>query len=571
MLTKITILILLAGLFGAPLLAQTGRQSDPKVNIAFNRYYDHAEIGDLLRRMEKAWPEFLSLSSIGKSHEGRDIWLMTIQNKKTGAEFEKAAMYIDGNIHGNEVQASEVCIYTIWYLMENYGKLEEVTKVVDERVFYIAPSVNPDGRDYWFHRANTSSSSRSGTQPTDNDGDGLFDEDGPEDLDGDGSITRMRKKVAKGGTHKLDPEDPRFMIRVKAGEEGDYILLGSEGIDNDADGRKNEDGIGGYDMNRNNPTDWQPNYIQRGAGWYPFSKNEPRAVGAFVKAHPNIAAGQSYHNSGGMILRGPGNAKIPEYPRGDLAVYDEIGRKGERILPFYRYMIIHKDLYNVHGGFVNFLAEGLGIVSFTNELWSNPRYFMSKDRKPDDRKAFNDLVMLGGFYKNWSPFTHPEYGEIEIGGWNKWSSRQNPGFTLEETCHRNCAFSLLHAKEMPLVVMDDHKIEALGDGLFRVRVTLKNERLIPSRTAHASKYKCGLPDFVELRGGRVVAAGRVTGRYPNERIVPIEKDLARVRLESGIGSKAKVTVEWIVEGRAPYEVEFRSQKGGAIRRSLKIP
>ena len=72
-------------------------------------------------------------------------------------------------------------------------------------MLYILPSQNPDGRDWWIHGPNTAHSSRSGKIPTDDDRDGVVDEDPPNDLDGDGSITQMRKKVEKGGTHVTDP------------------------------------------------------------------------------------------------------------------------------------------------------------------------------------------------------------------------------------------------------------------------------------------------------------------------------------------------------------------------------
>ena len=109
------------------------------------------------------------------------------------------------------------------------------------------------------------------------------------------------------GRQKRHPDYPEhLMIRAKPDEPGEYTLLGWEGIDNDGDGRVNEDGRGGYDLNRNWSWDWQPAYIQYGAMDYPFSQPEPRAVARFVLAHPNIAAGQCFHNNGGMILRGPG-------------------------------------------------------------------------------------------------------------------------------------------------------------------------------------------------------------------------------------------------------------------------
>ena len=98
--------------------------SDPqfKVKIDFNRWHDVGELQSDMARLEKAFPKFLKLASMGKSYEGRDIMYMTINNPATGPEMSKAAMYIDANIHGNEIQGGEVCLYTIWYLMENYGR-----------------------------------------------------------------------------------------------------------------------------------------------------------------------------------------------------------------------------------------------------------------------------------------------------------------------------------------------------------------------------------------------------------------------------------------------------------------
>ena len=68
--------------------------------------------------------------------------------------------------------------------------------------------------------------------PVDDDRDGLVDEDGYDDLDGDGVITEMRKKVALGrGTHRLHPKDPRVLVEITKDERGDYLRLGEEGFE----------------------------------------------------------------------------------------------------------------------------------------------------------------------------------------------------------------------------------------------------------------------------------------------------------------------------------------------------
>src|SRR5262249_39694420 len=161
------------------------------------------------------------------------------------------------------------CLYLVWYITENYDRVEKIKQIVDERVFYVVPTVNPDGRAYWFTGLNTTNSSRSGKAPIDDDRDGLFDEDGYDDLNGDGKITQRRPKTPHGRL-KRSPDDPRILVPVKQGEQGEYEMLGLEGIDNDGDGQVNEDPSGGYDMNRNWPADWQPEHIQGGAGNYPL-------------------------------------------------------------------------------------------------------------------------------------------------------------------------------------------------------------------------------------------------------------------------------------------------------------
>jgi len=191
-LTAIPALALLAGIFMAAYADAQDflprKWNTRKVELSFNRYYDWEEVEAALNKLEKAYPKFLKLRSAGKSYQGRELWYMTINNPDTGREENKCAMYIDANIHGNEIQGGEVGIYTIWYLMENYAYNEYVKNIVDNRVFYIFPSVNPDSRDLWLHEGGNA---RTGQVPLDEDNDGLYDEDPPEDLDGDGEIGSM--------------------------------------------------------------------------------------------------------------------------------------------------------------------------------------------------------------------------------------------------------------------------------------------------------------------------------------------------------------------------------------------
>ena len=580
---------LLALLLVSPAFPEDGNPitPQPRVELAFNRFYDYGEMVAAIRKLEAAHPGWIEMRSLGKSVEGRDLWLVVLNDPEGAPHRDKPAMYIDANVHGNEIQGTEVTLYTMWYLLENRDRLPEIGSLLRRVAFYFVPTVNPDGRNAWFHRPSTPHTPRSGLRPVDDDRDGQADEDGPDDLDGDGSITNMRKKVESGGTHRLDPDDPRRLVPIKPGEHGDYLRLGWEGIDNDGDGEINEDGPGGYDMNRNFPGDWQPHWIQWGAGPYPLCFPETRAVAEFVIDHPNIAAGQSYHNTGGMILRGPGHASLGKYPRGDVTVFDRLGHDGERIIPHYDYKVLYADLYPVRGGFVTWMYEGLGIFCFTNELWSSTQYYgeSPKGGAPDDRAdahsrrrsermKFSDEVEFGRHFKEWTPYRHPFYGDIEIGGLTRASRRVPPVFMLEELCHRNMAFTLLHAREMPELSIAEPELTDLGGGLLRVRAEVRNLRLIPSISGMAKKMRTGLPDFfeIEVSGGVISGGGLLFGPRLRERVKSQEHRPQRLRVENGVGSHGVLRAEWIISRRSTQDLEirltYRSQKGGTVNRRV---
>jgi hypothetical protein len=535
-----------------------GSPSNPRVQVSWNKYYTYEGVVDICTRLAKAYPDLVTLESAGKSYQGRGILVMTISDKKTQDPDYKPGFWIDGNIHSIEIQGAEMALYNAWYLCEMNSENAFINQLLKDKTFYITPTINPDGREYF---TGVGVAPRSGLVPRDNDRDGLLDEDGYDDLNNDKNISQMRRKNPEG-EYKEDPKDQRRLIHVSPGEKGDYELLGYEGIDNDGDGLVNEDGPGGYDGNRDWGFNWEPNYIQNGADKYPFSFSENQSVRDFTLKHRNITGAQSFHNSGGMILRGPsikgGGAEA--YSQSDDEIINTIGRKGELMLPGYKLRTIWKDMYPVYGGELDWWYGEMGCFVYSNELW-NP-YLMFYDSTKTDRFEFDKLLLFEDAFIPWQKVTHPVYGEIEVGGFNKNFGRLHPGFMLETDAHRNAAFCIYNAFQTPKLEVINIKVKKLSVGLMEVTATIENTRMLPTHSASNLKYKIDPPDYVILDGGSVIA-----GMIVKDRDMNINKEQKKnpQRLEiNNIPGYGHIDLKWIVKDGSKFTIRVESIKGGRV-------
>jgi len=544
-----------------------------KVPLTFDHFYDGPAVIDALNKLHAAYPGLTDLQSIGKSEEGRDIWVLTITNQATGKDTEKPGVYVDGTIHGNEIQATEVCLYLASYLLNAYDSIPVIKNLVDSRTFYIVPVVNVDSRWRFFTDAGGYDKGRSAHVPYDDDRDGLADEDDSEDLDGDGEILQMRIRDPFG-RFKSDPDDPRVMVRVKPGEKGEWRIIGDEGIDNDGDGRLNEDGPGYLDMNRNYPFKWQPPYVQDGAGEFPLSGKVTKAITDFVLTKPNICFDFAFHNSGGLIVRGPGSKLAGMYPPQDVQVYDFIGKEGEKVLPGYKYIVGMKDMYTTHGDFDEFMFSNLGIYGFVGELFmSSQEQFRSQDEKPagdrpgayyggtpsEERQKFNDFVNQGTMFHDWKEFDHPQYGKIEIGGWRTFTTRIPPTFMLPEMVHRNASLVLLVAKNTPEVTLEVTDVKDLGGGLHRIRVRAANANAIPTLSGRAVGKNIVRKDMFKIAGNGIeVVSGAVVTDPVFDRVQTVEH--RPWMIFTSVPSFGKRDVEWIVKGNGKVTITYDALK-----------
>jgi len=504
-----------------------------KVPIDFDSYHTYTATVKYIRDVAQAYPDITSLLEIGKSTMGRSIYVLVISNMNKGTTIDahvkldnvrkegvknvpamkpyqgKPGFWICGSTHGNEFTGTEVCLYSIDKLVSGYGADDEITRIVDDQTFYICPVVNPDGL---FNSLEKGISQRQNSMNIDDDGDGKVNEDGYDDLNGDGLITQFRYKDPDGN-YVMDDEDPRLMIRIRQGEktEKDRYSVIMEDKDNDGDGQRGEDPERGIDLNRNWPEGWWNDTLPGGSGTYPTSSPEVHAIAEFFMNHTNILMAQNYHTSGGFTYRPMGTAPHTALHPKDVAIFDMImGKKyleiiGEEVPEAWqspaKLAALREQLretsankYAISRGYVlprgwrvsydedrdqrysfgmatDWMYVQLGIYALTTELWNSARdipgltQFEGDDANIQTQKAIQKYIDDNygrKLFIPWTKFTHPELGEGEIGGLLP-VARNNayPGDPLRHVCENHWKFELFRAGLQPNIEITEAKAEVL--------------------------------------------------------------------------------------------------------------
>ena len=122
-------------------------------------YVDPAELETFLYGEAADHPTITSLSVIGQTYEGRDIFALEISNNP-GAPEDKPALLLNGMHHAREVVTPHVVMDAITYLTDGYAAADpKIVALVATYKIICVPMVNPDGSnrvhtvDNW-HRKN---------------------------------------------------------------------------------------------------------------------------------------------------------------------------------------------------------------------------------------------------------------------------------------------------------------------------------------------------------------------------------------------------------------------------------
>ena len=547
-----------------------------------------------------------TLSSIATTRDGREIWVVEIANRAGTPLEDRPAVLVVGNLEGDHLVGSSHALETIRYLTSNADD-EAVRRVLDEQVVYVIPRLNPDGAEAmfggprWDRRGNAS--------PYDDDNDGRTDEDGPDDLNGDGIITVMRVPDP-AGAFMIDPDDARLMRRADAskGETGTHTLY-HEGNDDDGDGFFNEDGPGGADLNRNFQHAYP--YWQADAGVHMVSEAESRGFMDFIIEHRNVGAILTFGHSDNLVtppnsggnLAGPRPIALDEFADASFdGMYDvgvfgpsggffggpqqrgaQLGRDNDPSSGRRPSTTVHRDdqvyftavsdayreITGIETVGVNREAEGalfqwgyyqFGIPSFSTQGWGLPDADDEGEGSSGGRAGGGDgidgelLSALEGAgvdaFADWTDHLHPELGQVEIGGFRPYVTTNPPESDLGGLGRSHGEFVTRLAGMLPRVVVADTEVTAHGGDVFTVEVEIANTGFLPTSLQHGVVSRAVQPTTIQIQVD------------PDDVISGSPKTATIQQLE-GSGSRHKVT--WVIRGQGGSQVEIRvrSQKGGS--------
>ncbi|MDR1555551.1 MAG: hypothetical protein LBS88_00790, partial [Tannerellaceae bacterium] len=489
--------------------------------INWKQYYTYDEWVKILFDLQKKYPNLCTVESIGKSRMGRDMYVMTITARNTGKDTDKPAVWVDGAIHGNEVNGISCSLYLAWYLLTRYDYDPRVYESVNRSTVYILPGFNVDGNESYVSFPNTENNPREPFRPVDDDKDGLYDEDMTEDVDGDGELSVMYAEDPSGD-YRLSKDKLRF-VRIAGGDwwEGTrFRRIGNEGYDNDGDFALSEDDLGGIDPNRNFPWD----FTKSDGKSYPLSEPETRNVLTWQLKKKNILVVFNYHNIGRLIMymmppeatgaapaRRP--AVLPEKTKDkyaftasrrvdaayshDADVINKTVSSGLYILKTYE-----PEIGNEYGEHLATTYYLMGAYSFLIELWGPPTPFADTDDdgtiSDDEFKKWAELDLGGNIWVSPHQVKHPQLGDIWIGGTpKKHIGRTPPPRYIEQEAEKQALYVMYCIDQLPRLNFGNYAVKKIANNLYEVEVEVVNDKVFPTASDRSVILKRYTPDKIQ--------------------------------------------------------------------------
>ncbi|WKW11063.1 M14 family zinc carboxypeptidase [Pseudogemmatithrix spongiicola] len=472
-------------------------------------YHTNARLTAVLDSIARSKPALVNVSVLATSPGRRPVHVVRL-----GAD-DKPAVLILAGAYGPQVSSSEVALR----LVRDLARDAATAQLLAQRTVYVVPRLNPDATEAYFGALRWE---RKGNDTKfDDDRDMADDEDGPDDLNGDGIITMMRVK-ATDGEWIADATDPALMRRADAskGERGMYRLL-VEGRDNDADGEYNEDAVGGTDISRNFANNFR--FFSDNSGLHPFSAEEARGVAEFVSTHDNIAAvyvlgmqdnlikaweGRTVPGIGGnpqgTSAGGPLTASLPA----DNTWFNAMSADFKRITRWSEGPASAAEV----GDPLSWSYFHMGRFAFGSRVWWPGKAAADSTRraptpdplaaerndyrwlKANNPSAFVEWQAVQGFTIDGQP--------VEVGGFAPGATLNPPGSELDSLAARHGGFVRKLVESLPNVSVKDISVTEVGPRVYRIRATVVNDGFLPSNSALGVRSRLPQRVRVEMALGR---------------------------------------------------------------------
>jgi hypothetical protein len=516
--------------------------------ISISEFYTHDQLTEKLDRLVESAPDLLSLSSIGTSPQGRELWCVEAANASAGPPVEsRPALLVTANMHAREVAGSWVSLHLLDHLVTEYGDDPAVTELLDERALYVVPRVAPDGADYVLDKRTWNVRSRhvelAGRDATDPDVVHM------RDVDGDGRIRTMRWRAADGDEKLLEDSDEELLVsRSPEDTDGEFYRSTVEGVVPEYDGGPVREPDTRSDFNRNFPSKaWKP-FDWIGHGGYPLSEPETRALAEFVIDHPNVTGVVDLHTGNPAVFY-PWEVNRDDCPEADANLVERIGRRAEELTGFpyigsYGEARGEERTVALPGSFRDFAFERHGVPAYVLELGMFYNYLGmdTEDLGDEDHERETNRRLIEyhrenpdyGLFHEWESHDHPQLGEVEIGGWDPVLWCNPPMDELPDVAADVTSFVLEFSEWAP-DLSASLDAEAVGENLYRVRADLENGGPLPTNlTERGRETHSRAEPVVELTAD--ADAEFVTGR-------------SRRRVDHVDARGGRESLEWVV--RAP--------------------